>query len=669
MPTSPRPRRRRRRSTAERLNGVTVDVKVTTPNGTNPAPGLYTYRWCRRSRAWCRTPGPPSAGRPVTITGCGYIDVSQVSFGSTPAASFEVVDDSTISGVTPAHTGGTGHGVGDHAGRHLDSPRTTARRPTAPTTPTRRALDLPDQGEPLTPVTGSRGGFAPGRRSTSPTRPAWATRRASSSSRRPPTSGAFSCAATIPSVAYAGAPGAHTITAKGVTSGATATTTFTLAPPSWSQFRREPTHSGTNPNESLIGVGNVATLAQAWTGTTAGDVESSPAVANGVAYVGSDDHKLYAYDAVTGAPMWNARHRRQRHLLPGRGERGRLRRDLRQQASSPSTPSTGAPCCGRDHVARRVLPDGGRRRGLRGLRRRPSLRLRRRRRSTGCSGVPKVCTPLWSAPLGAQVHSSPPLPAAWSTSGPSTTSSTPSTQLDRGTPLWTATTAGGVDSSPTVASGLVYVGSADHKLYAFDAAGVRDARGTPRCAPRCGRRRTGSTISSSPAVAKGMVYVGSTDHKLYAFNASTGAALWTALTGGSITSSPAVANGVVYVGSADHKLSAYDAAGVTGCSGAPEGLHGAVERDHRRDRLLLACGVQRAWSTSAPSTSSSTRTRCHESSDAQSGSPRGRTMLPRPVQPNGQPSEGEGEFHHHLRSGTARGPVCRGYQAVIACTS
>src|SRR5439155_27216239 len=34
---------------------------------------------------------------------------------------------------------------------------------------------------------------------------------------------------------------------------------------------------------------------------TARDVASSPAVANGVVYVGSGDHKVYALDATTGA--------------------------------------------------------------------------------------------------------------------------------------------------------------------------------------------------------------------------------------------------------------------------------------------------------------------------------------------------------------------------------
>ena len=119
------------------------------------------------------------------------------------------------------------------------------------------------------------------------------------------------------------------------------------------------------------------------------------------------------------------------------------------------------------------------------------------------------------------------------------------------TPLWTATTGGAIASSPSVAGGVVYVGSNDGKVYAIN------ADGTPRWTGS-----TGGPIASSPAVANGVVYVGSNDAKLYAFNAAgttncTGATctpLWTATTGGPVTSSPAVANGTVYVGSNDAKL-------------------------------------------------------------------------------------------------------------------
>jgi outer membrane protein assembly factor BamB len=67
---------------------------------------------------------------------------------------------------------------------------------------------------------------------------------------------------------------------------------------------------------------------------------------------------------------------------------------------------------------------------------------------------------------------------------------------------------------------------------------------------------TGNAIYSAPVVANGVVYIGSADDNLYAYNAATGALLWSATTG-SVVRSTAMANGVVYVGSQDGKLYAY----------------------------------------------------------------------------------------------------------------
>ena len=68
-------------------------------------------------------------------------------------------------------------------------------------------------------------------------------------------------------------------------------------------------------------------------------------------------------------------------------------------------------------------------------------------------------------------------------------------------------------SSPAVADGVVYVGSGNGNLYAF-AEGCRSDGGP---CPPLWVGRTGDSILSSPAVADGVVYVGSTDGKLYAF--------------------------------------------------------------------------------------------------------------------------------------------------------
>ena len=64
---------------------------------------------------------------------------------------------------------------------------------------------------------------------------------------------------------------------------------------------------------------------------------------------------------------------------------------------------------------------------------------------------------------------------------------------------------------------------------------------------------------SSPTVANGVVYVGSNDNNLHAIDAVTGKEKWRFVTGNSDSSSPAVSDGVVYIGSVDGNLYAIDA--------------------------------------------------------------------------------------------------------------
>ena len=118
---------------------------------------------------------------------------------------------------------------------------------------------------------------------------------------------------------------------------------------------------------------------------------------------------------------------------------------------------------------------------------------------------------------------------------------------------WKYYPAGSVRSSPTVANGVVYFGSNDQHLYAVDATiGVL-----------LWRYKTSDGVYSSPAIANGIVYFGSNDTHLYAVDAATGDLRWRYETEASVGSSPAVADGVVYfVGSDDGDLYALNA--VTG---------------------------------------------------------------------------------------------------------
>ncbi len=68
-----------------------------------------------------------------------------------------------------------------------------------------------------------------------------------------------------------------------------------------------PRHTRTNPYENVLTRFNLSGLDQAWayaTGNTISD--SSPAVANGVVYIGSTSGSFYALDAATGAKQWSS---------------------------------------------------------------------------------------------------------------------------------------------------------------------------------------------------------------------------------------------------------------------------------------------------------------------------------------------------------------------------
>jgi len=153
----------------------------------------------------------------------------------------------------------------------------------------------------------------------------------------------------------------------------------------------------------------------------------------------------------------------------------------------------------------------------------------------------------------------------------------------RGQILWRVRT-GPIESSPLVASGLVYFGSWDGRVYAVDArtgrvrwsfatqdrvkggvaladglvfAGSYDGRLYALDA-RNGRLRWSAGglggLYATPAVAAGRVVVGSTDGSIYAFAARDGRPLWTRRTGSFVYAAAAIAGGTVYVGSYDHRL-------------------------------------------------------------------------------------------------------------------
>jgi len=326
-------------------------------------------------------------------------------------------------------------------------------------------------------------------------------------------SGGFTVSFTVPKVTQ---PGAHTLQAAGQTSGLTASAAFTVRT-NWPSFKNVSARTGTNALENTINKSNATSLSQSWVGIMGDLVDfSSPAVVDGVVYIGSFDGKLYAFKAdgcgsSSCQPLWS----------------GKTGNDI---TSSPAVANGVVYIGSADHKLYAFA-------------------------AKGCGK--SACSPLWTGALGGSIIESSPLVVngvvyvgsydhnlyAFPAAGCGTSSCAP---------LWTAATGEHVTSSPAFANGVVYLGSEDGLLYAFSAGGCKAATCSPLWTGTAGT----TLLGSSPAVANGVVYIGSFDGNLVAFDAagcgqSTCQPLWEGPTNGIIEGSPSVANGVVYIGSDD----------------------------------------------------------------------------------------------------------------------
>src|SRR5262249_36920003 len=71
--------------------------------------------------------------------------------------------------------------------------------------------------------------------------------------------------------------------------------------------RVPPAHNGYNMFETPLTTGNVSQLGRKWAVATPGMVDSSPAVAKGIVYVGTDGGAVLALKASTGKTLWTVR--------------------------------------------------------------------------------------------------------------------------------------------------------------------------------------------------------------------------------------------------------------------------------------------------------------------------------------------------------------------------
>jgi len=282
----------------------------------------------------------------------------------------------------------------------------------------------------------------------------------------------------------------------------------------WPMFRHDSTHAGNST--SLAPVTN-QTL---WNQTIGPDASSdslmypSPAVIDGVVYIGSTNGTVYALNAADGTLIWNS--------TPG----GHIH-------SSPAVVD-GMVFIGSDDLNVYAL------------------------NATNGNFV-------WKYTATGQFISSPVVAYGkvfiasrdgWLYALPETDPDSNGI-IDQNEVKWMYRATGQVESSPTIADSTVFLGSLDHKIYAL----LDDPNGNGIIDPNEVKwiRGTGDSIYSSPAVSSGRVFVGSNDGHAYALNETNGNIIWNCTIAGHIYSSPAVTDGLVVIGSDDGNLYALNA--------------------------------------------------------------------------------------------------------------
>ncbi len=224
---------------------------------------------------------------------------------------------------------------------------------------------------------------------------------------------------------------------------------------------------------------------QRWKRTTGGPVSATPAVANGTVYAGSYDGWFYALDAATGALRWK---------FATKGER-------RYEAK-----------------------------GLHGWQ-------------------PKTQT----FPDPFDTFQSSPVVAAGAVSFGSGDAHLYSLDAATGELKWKFATGDVVHASPAYAGGTLFFGSWDSYFYAVDAATGKEKWRFHAGEDPVIHNQQG--FQSSPAVVDGVVYTGCRDSHVYALDAATGKEKWKFFNGGSwVITSPAVVNGKVIFGTSDTSL-------------------------------------------------------------------------------------------------------------------
>lgn len=294
-------------------------------------------------------------------------------------------------------------------------------------------------------------------------------------------------------------PGEHWVTALERNNDKGAQKPF-LVQTDWSQFHFDADGTRLNPYENVLNPNNVGRLDLKWSHKTGGTVVSSPAVVNGVVYIGSNDNNVYALNAITGKKLWSY--------------------------------TTGAGIYSSPAVTDGVVYVGSNDGNLYAL-----------NAVTGRKKWAYYTGGGWSAPAVANG-------VVYVGSSKESGDNVYALKADTGALLWSFAARFSVYSSPAVVSGVVYIGSLDYHLYALDA----------RTGALLWSFGTEGYMYASPVIANGIVYTDWFGGDVYAVNASSGSLLWSFYTGWpeSDEASAAVADGVLFVGSSAGNIYALD---------------------------------------------------------------------------------------------------------------
>jgi outer membrane protein assembly factor BamB len=280
-------------------------------------------------------------------------------------------------------------------------------------------------------------------------------------------------------------------------------------------FRGNPARSGVYSTPTSISTVK-------WKFKTGARIFSSPAIAEGVVYVGSSDNNLYALSAADGALRWK------------RTTRGAVN-------SSPAVVDGTVFFTSRDGLFYAVDVSTGKDKW--------TFKTEGERRFTA-PGIHGANPRTETMPDPYDVFLSSPAVTGGVVYFGSGDGHVYALSAATGELKWKFKTGDVVHASPAVADGVVYIGSWDRHLYALNAAtgGVlwRFQTGDdPQIHNQIG-------IASSAAVAGGVVYFGCRDGHFYAVDAKTGKEKWNIDNrGGWVIASPAVRDGVVYFPTSD----------------------------------------------------------------------------------------------------------------------